>query len=282
MFRPEPALPVTGSLAAVTGATGGLGRAFAVECAARGWDLFLTDLSAPALETLAAALRSTYGVRVLTHPCDLSDPASRVLLMEAVHRQKLRFHLLANVAGIDHEGPFSEQSAAQIRAILRLNIEGTLEMTHAFLPLRDPMRPFHIINVASLAAFYPMPVKATYAASKRFLLHFSRALNEEVRPLGATVTALCPAGMPTTAENIRAIEAQGWLGQITTRDVGRVATETIDAALAGRTVLIPGAVNRLLQTLGALLPEGLVARLIGGRWQDARRKRGLSGEPAAA
>jgi uncharacterized protein len=263
------------NLVMITGATGGLGKAFAVECASRGWDLFLTDLSADRLEILAAGLRNGYGVKVLVHACDLTDPAARASLFDTIHSGSLRFWGMINVAGIDYEGPFFEQTSQQIRNILRLNIEATLEMTHAMLVYRNPLVPFRIINVASLAAFYPMPVKATYAASKRFLLDFSLALQEEVRSLGATVTVLCPAGLPTTHECIRAIEAQGWLGQLTTLNVGNVAHQTIQAALAGRLVVIPGLANRLLQVLGSLLPTRLLTYLIGSRWKSAQNKRRL-------
>jgi uncharacterized protein len=257
----------------ISGATGGLGKAFAVECASRGWNLFLTDLRPEPLETLAASLRGTYNIQVVTHPCDLTDAAARSELFDYIRATGLRFGLLINVAGVDFEGPFYEQSREQIRAILRLNVEGTLDMTHAMLEFRDPLSVFRIINVASLAAFYPMPVKATYAASKRFLLDFSLALREEVRDLGASVTALCPAGMPTTTECIEGIEAQGWMGHITTQDTGAVAAGTVDAALKGRAVYIPGAVNRIVQALGSLIPPVLVANLIGSRWKAARAKR---------
>ena len=96
--------------------------------------------------------------------------------------------MLIHVAGTDHEGAFLDQTRGQILSILRLNIEAVLDLTHALIERRDPLAVFRIINVASLAAFYPMPMKATYAASKRFLLDFSLALGEEVREMGATVT----------------------------------------------------------------------------------------------
>ncbi|MEN4013708.1 MAG: SDR family NAD(P)-dependent oxidoreductase [Chloroflexota bacterium] len=266
----------TPSLVVISGASGGLGKAFAVECAARGWSLLLTDLRAEPLETLAAGLRRASSVTVLTHPCDLSSANQRAELRACFHRAGLRVWMLINVAGLDHEGPFCHLTSQQLLAIVRVNIEGTLDLTHGLLEQRDPRATLRIINVASLAAFYPMPVKATYAASKRFLLDFSLALNEELRGLGATVTALCPAGMPTNAETLRAIRAQGWLGQITTLDTGRVASQTLDAALAGRQVVVPGWSNRALQCLGGLVPRGLLARLIASRWSAARRRRGLS------
>lgn len=261
------------TLVMITGAAGGLGKAMAVECASRGWDVFLTDLRAEPLETLANSLCGPYGVRALYQTCDLTGAASRSALFESLHAQGLRFWMLINVAGTDFEGPFYQCSRQQISTIVRLNIEGTLDMTHAMLDFRDPLQTFRIINVASLAAFYPMPVKATYAASKRFLLDWSLALNEELRGLGATVTALCPAGLPTTPETIEAIEAQGWMGLATTCDVGAVASRTIDAALKGKTVVIPGWVNRVLQVLGAMVPQRLVVWLIGSRWKSAREWR---------
>lgn len=264
------------SLILVTGASGGLGKAFAVECASRGWDLFLTDLHAEPLETLAESLRSTYGVRIEMHACDLTDPSSRGALMEHLAATGQRFWGLINVAGLDFEGPFLEQSRQHIRTIIRLNIEGTLEMTHGVMAFRDPTAPFRIINVASLAAFYPMPVKATYAASKRFLVDFSLALRNELRDLGATVTVLCPAGLPTTPEVIRSIDAQGLMGQLTTQNIGAVANQTLNAALKGQAVVIPGGLNRFLQIAGSLAPTALVVNLIGRRWKaaQARQARG--------
>jgi short-subunit dehydrogenase len=273
--------PKSRSYIAITGATGGLGKAFAVECANRGWDLFLTDMQAGPLAVLSQALRNTYGVEVVTQVTDLTDPLSRGELFERVRTQKLRFWGLVNVAGTDSEGPFYEQTRQQIRSIIRLNVEGTLEMTHALLEYRDPLVPFRIINVSSLAAFYPMPVKATYAASKRFLLDFSRALREELRELGGTVTVLCPAGMPTNPDCVEAIDAQGWMGFATTQNIGSVASTTLDYALQGRAVYIPGLINQVLQFLGSMLPPGWVARFIGQRWMSARQKRGLQWQGSA-
>jgi short-subunit dehydrogenase len=260
------------SLMLITGATGGLGKAFAVECASRGWDLFLTDLDSQALDTLADGLRKSYGVTVVPRACDLSEAPRRAELFAWINRQSLRFWGLINVAGTDFEGPFFEQSRQQISTIVRLNVEGTLDMTHAILALRDPMVPFRIINVASLAAFFPMPVKATYAASKRFLLDFSLALRNEVRDLGATVTVLCPAGLPTTPGCIQAIQAQGVMGYLTTQNIGSVANLTLNDALRGKAVCIPGRLNHVLRLAGSLAPASWVAALVGWRWKAARRK----------
>ena len=261
------------SMIFLSGATGGLGKAFAVECASRGWDIFITDMSAERLETLATGLSNTYGVSIISQACDLTDAEDRGRLFAWIRSHRLRFWGLINVAGTDHEGPFQECSRDQIRNIVRLNIEATLEVTHALLERTDPTRLFRIITVSSLAAFYPMPVKATYAASKRFLLDFFLALRDEVRGRGATVTVLCPAGLPTNPTCIEAIEAQGLMGHLTTQNIGRVAAGTVDCALRGGAVYIPGLLNRLLQMLSGMVPSGVLAHLIGWRWRAAWRNR---------
>lgn len=258
-----------GNLVLITGATGGLGKAFAAECASRGWDVYLTDLREEPLEMLAGGLRNTYGVHVITRTCDLTDPADRARLFEAIRAAKLRFTGLVNVAGLDYEGSFIERTREELSTIVRLNIEGTQDMTRGIIEFRAPLAPFHIITISSLAAFFPMPVKATYAASKRFLLDFSLALREEVKPLGATVTVVCPAGLPTTPECIHGIEAQGLMGHLTTQNVGAVAAGALDYALAGRAVYIPGLLNRLILALGSLFPPALVAAMVGARWRAA-------------
>lgn len=260
------------SMVMITGASGGLGRAFAVEAASRGWDLFLTDLNGDALETLANALQNTYRVRVHTRACDLTDPSGRLALLDYLRADGYRFWSLINVAGLDYEGPFFEQPDEHIRTIVRLNIEGTLAMIHSMMPLRDPLQAFRIINVASLAGFFPMPVKATYAASKRFLLDFSLALRSELAETGASVTVLCPAGMPTTAGCIASINSQGIMGLLTTQNTGTVVNQTLNAALKGRAVCIPGGWNLLLLGASVLLPRTAVANLIGSRWRMTRQR----------
>lgn len=258
----------------ITGAAGGLGKAFAAECASRGWDLFLTDMTESSLSILAEGLTHLFNVSVLYHPCNLTDPAARERLWETVRARGLQFHFLINVAGLDYEGLFAERSTEELSAIIRLNIESVVAMTRMILQHRDAARSLRIINVSSLAGFNPMPVKAVYAASKRFLLDFSLALHRELRESDVTVTALCPAGMPTNAPVIQAIERQGIMGRVTTRNVGFVAARTIDRALAGRALYIPGTINRALRYLSAVVPRSLVTTFLNNRWRNSRRRAG--------
>lgn len=252
----------------ITGATGGLGSAFSLTCAKKGYDLVLTDLS-PKGEAFARQLAEAYGVEVQYYPCDLTSDAARTELFERLSAAEMKFWGLINVAGLDYEGAYASIKRSQALTVLKVNLLANMDMTHEILQLRDSSRTFRLINVCSMAGFYPMPFKATYAATKRFLLDFSLALREEIKDFG-TVTALCPGGMPTTEECMRAIFAQGFWGWATTVDPQRVAAATLKRALRGRAIYIPGWANRLLQVLGACVPTGMKVRFVANRWRKAQ------------
>jgi len=262
----------TSELALVTGATGGFGKAMAVECARRGWDLLLTDLDQRMLQLLSTGLSRSFGISSHFLACDLTRTKERQRLYDWLHSLHARPTLLANVAGLDREGAFIDRDGGEIRTILRLNVEAALENTLFLLQISDGTRRLKIINVSSLAAYYAMPYKAMYAASKGFLLSISLALKEELRQR-ASITVLCPAGMPTTPLSVEAIEAQGLMGRLTSRNTNDVARQTIDGAIAGKTVVIPGMLNRMLLHLSALVPTSRKAALIGMRWAAAIAKR---------
>lgn len=253
--------------ALITGAAGGLGKAFAAECASRGWDLFLTDLRADLLPPLAGGMRRLYGVEVHSFACDLTDPASREELWQEIERSQCRFHFLINVAGNGDEGSFAGRSPEDLRTLLRLNVEAMVDMTRRVLPFRDPASRFHIINISSLAGFFPMPLKAVYAASKRFVIDFSLALGEELKPMGVSTTVLCPAGLPTHPASIQRILSQGVIGWLSTVNVGNAAALAVEQALAGKSIVIPGFFNRVVQGLGALVPAQVSVRIVGRRWR---------------
>lgn len=252
----------------ITGATGGLGSAFAIDCARRGYNLYLTDRDERG-EDLAQFLRDKFGVEVQFRRCDLSSMESRMDLYTMLKNEGRRFWGLINVAGLDYEGEFLERTHEQFMSIIKVNIESTVDTTHAILGLRDPDQRFRLINVCSLAAFYPMPYKAIYAASKRFLLDFSLAVREEIKSFGS-VTALCPAGLPTTPDVMKKIFAQGFWGKVTTEDTARVAHRTIKLALRGRAIFVPGWINQLLQFFGSLVPPTMLARYVAKRWKTAQ------------
>ncbi len=258
-------------IALITGASGGLGRTMAAECARRGYDLYLTDLHLQPLRDLACGIQRQYGVTVYTHACDLTNSVEAGALFERLDRENIRLNMLLNIAGVDYEGAFLSRESETLIKIVQLNIEATMRVTHAALKRRAE-GAFHIINVSSLASLYPIPLKATYAASKRFLLDFSMALGHELAAQNVHVLALCPGGLPTTKEALSGIEAQGFWGRATTNELSVVARNTLSRALRKKRMYIPGVVNRTLSVLGKLIPDAWIARLLYARWNAAQQK----------
>ena len=252
----------------ITGATGGLGSAFVIACAEKGHDLVLTDFHERGAD-FAKRIAAAYNVEVHYFGCDLTSDTAREQLYQRLQSAGMKFWGLINVAGLDYEGAYALLQRSQVMRVLRVNLLANMELTHEILGIRDPARTFRLINVSSMAGFYPMPFKATYAATKRFLLDFSLALREEIREFG-TVTVLCPGGMPTTEACMRAIFAQGFWGWATTVDPHKVARATLARALRGQAVYIPGFANWLLQAFSACLPTGLKVHFVASRWRKAQ------------
>lgn len=256
----------------ITGASGGLGRTIAAECAGRGYRLFLTDLNEMGLFSLRRGLERQYGTCVVTKACDLTDSEDVDDLLRVIDDSGIRFDMLMNIAGIDYEGRFLERERESVAKIVELNVEATLRITHAILSRRNENKPFSLVFVSSLAAMYPMPLKATYAASKRFLVDFAEALRQELKSSNVKVLTLCPGGLPTTQEAISGIAAQGFWGSATTNRLEAVAYKTIEKALKGKGLYIPGALNRTLSFLGKFVPRTVVAEIIYRRWHSAQKK----------
>lgn len=255
----------------ITGASGGLGRAFAMECGRRGYKLFLVDINTNGLSALKSGLERRFGACVTTMTCDLTSEESVDRLLCVIDRYDIRFDMLLNVAGVDYEGGFLDRTRSDIVRIVSLNNEATLRITHAVLSRRDVKRRFSLVFVSSLASLYPMPLKATYAASKRFLLDISVALGQELRDQNVRVLALCPGGMVTTPQAMHGIAAQGFWGAATTNPLEIVAKRTIDGVLHGKSVYVPGFLNRALRFFGMLLPRKWVAAAIYRRWNKAQK-----------
>lgn len=256
----------------ITGAAGGLGRAMANECGKRGYNIFLTDINETGLEKLHIGLERQYGICAVHKSCDLTDAADVDALMNDIDKAGLKFDMLLNIAGVDYEGAFVGREREQLVKIIMLNDIAALRITHAILARRRPDRRFTAVLTSSLASMYPMPLKATYAASKRFILDFATSLRCELKNQNANVLALCPGGLATTDEAIKGIDAQGFWGDITTNPLEIVAHNAIERALDGDGLYVPGALNRLLAKFSGIIPRSLAASAIHWRWSKVQKK----------
>lgn len=256
----------------ISGASGGLGRVLADECASRGYNLFLTDINSEKLNSFKASLLRQYKVSVLSRACDLTCENSFQGLLEFIDRHDLRFDMLLNVAGVDHEGAFMATDSSRLQSIIDLDVTSTIRLTHATLQRRQSNRDFYLLFVSSLASFFPMPLKATYAASKRFLLDFSCALRQELKSQQVHILTLCPAGLATTDRTLQAIIAQGLWGQLTTNRLEHICQKTINRLMKDKIIYVPGLINRVMKTIGYLIPRSLLAAMIFSRWENAQSK----------
>ncbi|MDQ0774138.1 short-subunit dehydrogenase [Streptomyces aurantiacus] len=250
-----------GVTALVTGASKGLGRAYALELARRGARVILLARSEGDLRKLAAELREQHGgpeAEVITG--DLADPDGPERVLRELHDRGLTVDLLLNNAGAGSVGPFlGRPIEPQLRSV-GLNVSGLLALTHAIGAELVARGSGGIINVSSTAAFQPMPYQASYAGTKAFVLSFTEALAEELRGTGVHVMAAHPGAIATgffdgTSATIDAKAAD---------TPATVAADTLDDYARRRSVSYPGrAVNRALTWSARLLPRPVTARLAG-------------------
>jgi hypothetical protein len=178
--------------ALITGASSGIGAAFARKLAARGRNVFLVARSEDKLITMCNELGRVSGVRAHYLALDLLQPEAPAQLFEETQRRELVVDMLVNNAGFGSMDDFVKLDLARELDMIDLNIKSLVELTHRFLmPMRE-RKQGAIINVASTAGFQPVPYMATYAATKAFVLSFSEALWDENREHGVHVMALCP------------------------------------------------------------------------------------------
>ena len=253
----------------ITGASSGIGEVFARKLAARGRNVLLVARSEDKLITLCNELGRSNSIRAQYVALDLSLPESPARLFEEAEKRGLTIDLLINNAGFGSMGDFAKLDLARELNMIDFNIKSLVELTHRFLqPMRE-RKQGSIINVASTAAFQPVPFMATYAATKAFVLSFSEALWEENRAYGVKVMALCPG---VTETNF--FEAAH--GEKPPARASQTPEEVVDTALRGlargKSHIISGWIKSLHDGTERLVPRSLVTRMAGrmmrGRYDE--------------
>jgi short-subunit dehydrogenase len=251
--------------ALITGASSGIGEALARRFAAGGHDLVLVARSADTLKSLAASLADEHGVKAWAVRADLSEPDAVPRLAAAMERAKRPIDVLVNNAGVLEYGPFAGMTPETHRRMIELNVGALTQMLAHFVPPMVERGHGRVLNVASIAAFQPIPALATYAATKAFVLSMTESLAEELRGSGVTATALCP-GMTATNMLSGAARNHEGLGRLPQAFVGTadsVAAEGYEACLRGETIRVPGRLNLVATLASRAAPKWLVRRLGG-------------------
>jgi uncharacterized protein len=254
--------PFSKSWVLVTGASSGLGAEMARLLARKGANLILTARSRPRLEELAADLERVNGVEVRVIAEDLSAHGGAGRLLAAIGALGVEVEHLVNNAGFGSSGSFATTSPEREADMVRVNVESVVTLTRGLLPRMIERRRGGVINVASTAAFQPVPYMATYGATKAFVVSFTLALATELRGTGVTALALCPGPVRTGFQAAAGISRPGL------RAAELTAVETVERGLAayerGERRFVPGFVNGAQRVSTALLPNRLLT------WATAR------------
>lgn len=250
----------------ITGASSGIGEALARRCAQEGFNLILVARSTEALEKLANEIQDKHKVVVQVHTADLLSPDAAYDLYTHCQKNNWPVRILINNAGLGLWGKFQDMSLEHIGEMMQLNQKVLVELCHFFLPMLKEVPYAHIMNVSSTAAFQPIPYFSVYAASKNFVLTFSRGLRQELTTYKINVSCLCPG--PTASAFFQRAgfdkikHAKG--AMMLPEDVADIA---VQGMMDKKAVIIPGFSNRLGSFLSKHLPSGLMAGLIGKYFQ---------------
>jgi uncharacterized protein len=249
-----------GRTALITGASSGIGRAFAGTLAERGMSVILVARKLEALQFLAGEITEQHGVRAEYIAADLSQPSAVARVANEVSQRGLSVDLLINNAGFLTHGHFEKISPTREHDEIAVNISAMVDLTHAFLPGMLDRREGGVINVASIAGFQPIPFMAVYAASKAFVISFSVALWEECRDRNVRVVTLCP-GTTDTPFFDTAGAPEAALGK--KRSAQQVVRTALRGLEQGRSLVVDGKVNGLLSHGPRFIPRWLAAKFAG-------------------
>jgi short-subunit dehydrogenase len=251
--------------ALITGATGGLGKAFTYVLAERGDNLILTGRSEEKLTALKADLAERYPqIDVRIYPADLANEHSRYAMMEKIKADGLFISLLANVAGADVQKGLMEYTQEKIAFQCRVNFEAAVSMCR--FAIEQKSERLEIINLTSVSGIYPMPYFAIYSATKGALTSFSQSLRAEMKGKNVAVTAILPGAMPTRDDIKEQIKGQGLWGKLAAKTPESVARASLKAVRKNRRKVIVGFWNKVMRIGTCWLPTSWRLKFIANRW----------------
>lgn len=250
--------------ALITGASGGIGEQLANVFAQEGFDVILVARNRTKLEDLANVLSARHGIAADVIALDLSAPDSPRLLSEHVDELGLQVDVLVNNAGFADFGFFAGSDLTKQLDMIQVNITSLTELTHRFLPAMVNRGWGRILNVGSTGSFMPGPLMAVYYATKNYVLAFSEAIREELRGSGVSVTVLAPGPVATGFQAAADMERSKLLSNPASPllDAGTVARAGYDALIRGKSVEIPGLMNRIQAFIPRVLPRSVVPGVV--------------------
>jgi short-subunit dehydrogenase len=249
------------SYALITGASRGIGLAIATELARRKFNLLLVARSGDQLQKLAGQLMADHRVNVDSLAIDLAHPSAPEQILAWCKTKKYDVSVLVNNAGYGLSGQFEQYTVSENLAMMQVNMTALVQLTQLFLPELRRQQRGYVLNIASSTAYQALPGMSLYAATKVFVLNFSRGLHHELAGTSVSVTCISP-GATDTGFNDRAQinqKAREAAKKITMTPEA-VAKQSVEAMLAGKAEVITGGINKLGAFAAWLLPKGLVEK----------------------
>jgi uncharacterized protein len=252
----------TRAVTLVTGASSGIGAAFARACAARGDDLVLVARDERRLEEIAESLEKEHSIEVEVLAADLSTEAGTGVVEARLESDDPPVDLLVNNAGFGTVGKFAELPREREAQEVQLNAVALMRLCHAGLPGMVGRRHGGVINVSSVAGYQPTPLNATYGATKAFVTSFSHALHEELRGTGVNVMVLCPGFTRTEFQERAGLDSSA-VPNFMWQSAEAVVAAGLRAHENGRAVCIPGPLNQAGAAFSSALPGAITRKLAG-------------------
>lgn len=258
----------------ITGACGGLGRAFVKEYALAGKNLILAGTSEKKLAKLFEDFADEFkNIQVKTIVLNLAKKEDRENVVLFLKKENIVIETLVNNAGVIIEGDLERFSDDEIANTTEVNCVGTVDLTKKLLAVRDETNRFEVLTVASLASSYPIPHMAVYAATKAFLVSMMTALAEEYKKKNVVFTTVCPGGIRTTKEMIESLDTMGLGGKLSAVPASKIAKMAIKGLAKKKRIVIPGGFNRFLVGLSKPFSKNTLSKLTGSIWKKSQDKR---------
>jgi short-subunit dehydrogenase len=252
--------PLSGKRALVTGASSGIGTAFAHELASRGASIVITARRQDRLEEIAKSLREKHGVEVDVIALDLGKPEAPLALYEATEGRGKTIDLLINNAGFGTKRPHVENPWEKIREEMQLNLVSLTELTRRFTERMVERKTGYVLNVASVGAYLPTPTMATYGAGKSYVRNFSEALAYELSGSGVRVCCLCPGATESEFSDVAGLKIASWK-KVAYMSAERCARIGVNAVLRGRRNIVSGFWNSVSMFMLRFVPRRVSAFL---------------------
>lgn len=254
----------------ISGATGGIGKAFSIACAKKGYNLFLTGRSQEKLLQLKEeVLKINDKIFVEIFAMDITSENNRGQLIEYIDKKGIIFDRIINVAGVDTQKGFLEYTHQKVLFQIRVNAEGTIALTHQLLSRRA--LGLELLTISSMSGACPMPYFALYSATKAMLTNFFTSMHYELKKQKVKVTVVLPGGVPTRPDIIEDIKGQGVWGKLSSKSAEFVAEKSLKAVRKNKVKYIPGFFNKLLNFLMKLVPNCIKLPFIARRWSKINK-----------